>query len=62
LKIGSSGTAVRTLQQGLASKGYSLSVDGVFGPVTQSAVMSFQRSQGIIVDGIVGPVTWGKLF
>lgn len=62
LKIGSSGSAVKTLQQGLVSKGYSLSVDGVFGPVTQSAVMSFQRSQGITVDGIVGPVTWGKLF
>ncbi len=62
LKIGSSGSAVKTLQQGLVSKGYSLSVDGVFGPVTQSAVMSFQRSQGITVDGIVGTVTWGKLF
>jgi peptidoglycan/xylan/chitin deacetylase (PgdA/CDA1 family) len=62
LKIGSSGTAVRTLQQALAGRGYSLSVDGIFGPITQSAVMSFQRSQGITVDGIVGPVTWGKLF
>jgi polysaccharide deacetylase family sporulation protein PdaB len=62
LKIGSSGSAVRTLQQGLVNKGYSLSVDGVFGPITQSAVMSFQRSQGITVDGIVGPVTWGRLF
>lgn len=62
LKIGSSGTAVRTLQQALVNRGYSLSVDGVFGPITQSAVMSFQRSQGITVDGIVGPVTWGRLF
>ncbi len=62
LKIGSSGSSVRTLQQGLANKGYSLSVDGVFGPMTQSAVMSFQRSQGISVDGIVGSVTWGRLF
>ncbi|MBP1744433.1 MAG: polysaccharide deacetylase [Firmicutes bacterium] len=62
LKIGSSGTSVRTLQQALANKGYSLSIDGVFGPITQNTVMSFQRSQGITVDGIVGPVTWGKLF
>jgi len=62
LKIGSSSSSVRTLQQALVNKGYSLSVDGVFGPVTQSAVMSFQRSQGITVDGIVGSVTWGRLF
>jgi peptidoglycan/xylan/chitin deacetylase (PgdA/CDA1 family) len=62
LRVGSTGTAVRTLQQALANKGYSLSPDGVFGPITQSAVKSFQSSQGITADGIVGPVTWGKLF
>ena len=62
LKIGSSGSSVRTLQQALVNKGYSLSVDGVFGPMTQSAVMNYQSSQGVAVDGIVGSVTWGKLF
>ena len=62
LRVGSTGTGVRTLQQALTNKGYSLSADGVFGPLTQSAVKSFQSSQGITVDGIVGPVTWGKLF
>lgn len=62
LRVGSSGAAVKTLQQALANKGYSLSADGAFGPITQSAVKSFQSSQGIAVDGVVGPVTWGKLF
>jgi polysaccharide deacetylase family sporulation protein PdaB len=62
LKIGSSGSSVRTLQQALTKKGYSLSADGVFGPMTQSAVKSYQSSQGITVDGIVGSVTWGRLF
>ncbi|MBP1744431.1 MAG: polysaccharide deacetylase [Firmicutes bacterium] len=62
LRVGSTGTGVRSLQQALVNKGYSLSVDGVFGPITQNAVKSFQSSQGITVDGIVGPVTWGKLF
>lgn len=62
LRLGSSGTSVRTIQQALVNRGYSLSVDGVFGPITQNAVMSFQRSQGITVDGIVGSVTWGRLF
>jgi len=62
LRIGSSGSPVRQLQQALANKGYSLSVDGAFGPMTQNAVKSFQSSQGIAVDGIVGSVTWGRLF
>jgi polysaccharide deacetylase family sporulation protein PdaB len=62
LKIGSSGSSVKTLQQALSNKGYSLSVDGVFGPMTQSAVKSYQSSQGITVDGVVGSVTWGRLF
>jgi polysaccharide deacetylase family sporulation protein PdaB len=62
LKIGSSGSSIRTLQQALVNKGYSLSVDGVFGPMTQSAVKNYQSSQGITVDGIVGSVTWGRLF
>jgi peptidoglycan/xylan/chitin deacetylase (PgdA/CDA1 family)/peptidoglycan hydrolase-like protein with peptidoglycan-binding domain len=62
LKYGSSGTAVKQLQQALANKGYNVSVDGAFGPGTRSAVMSFQSSMGITADGIVGSVTWGKLF
>ena len=36
-------------------------VDGVFGSITQSSVMSFQRINRLAVDGIVGPNTWGKL-
>lgn len=62
LKLGSSGSGVRALQQALLNKGYSLAVDGAFGPMTKNAVMSFQSSQGITVDGIVGSVTWSKLF
>ncbi|HSN58855.1 MAG TPA: polysaccharide deacetylase family protein, partial [Clostridiaceae bacterium] len=62
LRVGSTGTGVKTLQQALVNKGYSLSADGAFGPITQNAVRSFQSSQGITADGIVGHVTWGKLF
>jgi len=62
LKSGSTGTSVSKLQQALVNKGYSLAIDGIFGPATKSAVISFQSSQGITVDGIVGPVTWGRLF
>jgi uncharacterized repeat protein (TIGR02543 family) len=62
LRSGSSGSAVRELQQELNVKGYALAADGIFGPKTKAAVMKFQKSQGIAVDGIVGPVTWGRLF
>jgi len=61
LRLGSAETAVKDLQQALVNKGYRLSVDGKFGPITLNAVMSFQRSQGILVDGEVGPITWGRL-
>jgi peptidoglycan hydrolase-like protein with peptidoglycan-binding domain len=35
----------------------TLAVDGISGPMTRSAVRSFQARQGLIVDGIVGPQT-----
>jgi peptidoglycan hydrolase-like protein with peptidoglycan-binding domain len=34
-----------------------LAVDGISGPMTRSAVRSFQARQGLVVDGIVGPQT-----
>lgn len=38
-----------------------ISADGIFGPLTEKAVMEFQKKAGIRVDGVVGPETWGKL-
>ena len=35
--------------------------DGIFGPVTEKAVIEFQKESGIQVDGIVGPQTWGRI-
>lgn len=39
-----------------------VSVDGIFGQKTRSAVVSFQKKIGLSPDGIVGPKTWEKLF
>lgn len=40
---------------------YSLAEDGIFGPVTESAVKYLQTRARITVDGIVGPQTRGVL-
>ncbi len=67
LRYGSQGNEVRKLQRLLncASQTYpsirTLSVDGIFGSATQSAVRELQRISDIAVDGIVGPATWNAL-
>ena len=58
---GSTGENVRTVQYLLNANGASLTVDGVFGPLTASATSSFQSSLGLAVDGEVGDATWGAL-
>jgi lysozyme len=38
-----------------------LSVDGVFGARTRSALIEFQKLKGLIADGIIGPQTLAEL-
>jgi len=55
---GSTGTAVRTLQQQLTRAGYPLKADGIYGAKTTAAVKAFQRRTiGLKVDGLAGPLT-----
>jgi hypothetical protein len=54
LRRGSAGDAVRDLQMRLGAAGYAMSVDGVFGRFTESAVRDFQRARGLVVDGVAG--------
>ena len=61
LTYGSRGTSVTFLQQLLVSKGYTLSIDGSFGPQTLRVVKAFQLANRLVVDGSVGPKTWAKL-
>jgi hypothetical protein len=35
--------------------------DGKFGPMTQAAVIEFQRTNGLVADGVVGAYTWAAL-
>ena len=61
LKMGSTGSYVEVLQKQLSTKGFTLRIDGEFGPLTDAYVRQFQKISGIDDDGIVGPITWAKL-
>lgn len=61
LTVGSSGDDVTTVQTILAHHGWSVKIDGDYGPITEAIVTRFQAASGLYVDGIVGPVTWGAL-
>lgn len=61
LQRGDSGSDVRQVQVDLQNLGYDLKADGVFGPITEARVRSFQGDHGLTVDGIVGPQTHGAL-
>jgi len=58
---GSKSEAVKGAQRLLNKYGFGLSVDGDFGPATNSAARSFQSSHGLAVDGVIGPNTWSSL-
>jgi N-acetylmuramoyl-L-alanine amidase len=61
-KVGSSGDAVKEIQQRLKDWGYyNGAVDGKYGEATRAAVVWFQKKHGITADGIVGAQTAEKL-
>jgi peptidoglycan hydrolase-like protein with peptidoglycan-binding domain len=64
LSEGSTGPAVRSLQEMLTRGAYGLwaitpeGIDGEFGPNTAASVRAFQAWARLEVDGIVGQKTW----
>src|SRR3989344_8311842 len=62
LAVGSTGSCVTFLQQSLNTLiSAGLSVDGIFGSATQSAVKTYQSQKGITADGVVGAQTWSAI-
>lgn len=63
-RTGDVGEAVKGVQSfGLAGFpiGDPLVVDGIYGPKTESGVLSFQQQWGLTPDGVAGPETWSYL-
>lgn len=53
---------IRDAQQVLKDKGlYTGTVDGIYGPKTESAVRSFQKQENLTADGRLGPQTLSSL-
>lgn len=57
LRRGSEGEGVRRWQHFLLGRNLLSGVDGVFGPLTEAATKTFQRSRKLAIDGMVGPLT-----
>lgn len=52
------GVDVRNLQQRLCELGFTVSIDGVYGNKTSSAVKKYQKSRGLEATGEVNYKTW----
>ncbi len=61
LRRGDRNAAVRVMQYLLEDRGMAVTIDGIFGPNTETAVKSFQADNGLQQDGIVGPQAWRGL-
>jgi hypothetical protein len=52
------GHGTATWQQQMKHRGWSISVDDMYGPQSANVCTQFQREKGLQVDGVVGPETW----
>jgi putative chitinase len=57
LRRGSRGPEVQRLQRAL-----KISADGIFGPGTEAALMSWQRANGLVADGVANSTTFRLLY
>ena len=63
LRTGSRGQEVKALQSRLNALGYyNDEIDGQFGALTKTAVIEFQKANGLNADGMVGAETKEVLY
>jgi N-acetyl-anhydromuramyl-L-alanine amidase AmpD len=47
-----------TWQTQMSARGWTITVDGMYGPASAQICTQFQREKDLAVDGVVGPDTW----
>lgn len=52
------GDDIAKWQRQMAARGWSIAVDGWYGPASADVARRFQQEKHLTVDGIVGPNTW----
>lgn len=55
-------STVAQWQQRMKDRGWSIVVDGYYGPKSESICRQFQQEKGLMVDGKVGIQTWAATF
>jgi len=53
-----SGNDIRMWQQQMSARHWTITIDGVYGPQSETICKQFQTEKKLTVDGIVGPQTW----
>jgi len=53
-----SGSDVKLWQTRMHDRGWSIAIDGLYGPDSRETCIAFQKEKGLSPDGIVGPKTW----
>lgn len=48
---------IKSIQSALRNHGHNISIDGVAGPDTYNAILSFQKNHKLSADGMVGSST-----
>lgn len=61
VRQGDKGEAVRWVQWALKKAGYTIDIDGSFGPKTRACVRTFQANSNLVTDGVAGPKTQAEL-
>jgi hypothetical protein len=52
------GHGTATWQTQMHRRGWTISIDDIYGPKSEAVCKAFQHEKGLAVDGIVGPITW----
>lgn len=62
LRRRSTGSHVTTIQTRLKARGWTIAVDGSFGPGMERVVRTFQEHKGLKANGVIDAATWAAIW